>query len=91
MTRFLCAKKADKKICKTRGEEQSKEVDSRQQQPAVSRLKRKEGRILQADPRSQAVSRLSRPDKEEDPRQNSRFTATSPRRTNTSGSQRQGH
>jgi hypothetical protein len=31
MTRFLCAEKADKKICKTRGEEQSKEVDSRQQ------------------------------------------------------------
>jgi hypothetical protein len=31
MTRFLCAEKADKKFCKTRGEEQSKEVDSRQQ------------------------------------------------------------
>jgi len=31
MTHFLCAKKADKKFCKTRGEEQSKEVDSRQQ------------------------------------------------------------
>jgi len=39
--------------------------------PAVSRLKSKEGRILQADPRFQAVSRLSRPDKEEDPRRNS--------------------
>jgi hypothetical protein len=36
--------------------------------PAVSRLKRKEGRILQADPRFQAVSRLSRLDKEEDSR-----------------------
>jgi len=45
--------------------------------PAVSRLKSKEGRILQADPRFQAVSRLSRLDKEEDPRRNSRFTATS--------------
>jgi len=67
MTRFLCTEKADKKICKTRGEEQSKEVDSRQQQPAVSRLKHKEGRILQADPRFQAVSRLSRPDKKENP------------------------
>jgi len=56
--------------------------------PAVSRLKRKEGRILQADPRFQAVSRLSRPDKEEDPRRNSRFTATSPEgQTKTSGSQ----
>ncbi len=31
MTCFLCAKKADKKIFKTRGEEQFKEVDSRQQ------------------------------------------------------------
>jgi hypothetical protein len=31
MTRFLCAEKADKKFCKTRGEEQFKEVDSRQQ------------------------------------------------------------
>jgi len=30
-TRFLCAEKADKKFCKTRGEEESKEVDSRQQ------------------------------------------------------------
>jgi len=59
--------------------------------PAVSRLKRKEGRIPQADPRTQAVSRLSRPDKEEDPRRNSGFTATSPRRTNKSGSQRPGH
>jgi hypothetical protein len=47
--------------------------------PAVSRLKCKEGRILQADPRFQAVSRLSRPDKEEDSRQNSRFTVTSSR------------
>jgi len=45
--------------------------------PAVSRLKSKEGRILQADPRFQAVSRLSRPDQEEDPRRNSRCTATS--------------
>jgi hypothetical protein len=44
--------------------------------PAVSRLKHKEGRILQADPRFQAVSRLSRPDKEEDSRQNSRCTVT---------------
>jgi hypothetical protein len=44
--------------------------------PAVSRLMCKEGRILQADPRFQAVSRLSRPDKEEDPRPNSRCTAT---------------
>ena len=66
MTRFLCAEKADKKFCKTRGEEQSKEVDSRQQQPAVSRLKCKEGRTLQADYRFQAVSRLSRLNKEED-------------------------
>jgi len=47
--------------------------------PAVSRLKHKEGRILQADPRFQAVSRLSRPDKEEDSRQHSRFTSTSSR------------
>jgi len=31
MTSFLCAKKADKKFCKTRGEEQFKETDSRQQ------------------------------------------------------------
>jgi hypothetical protein len=31
MTCFLCAEKADKKICRTKGEEQSKEVDSRQQ------------------------------------------------------------
>jgi hypothetical protein len=31
MTHFLCTKKADKKFCKKRGEEQSKEVDSRQQ------------------------------------------------------------
>ncbi|MFN9980759.1 MAG: hypothetical protein ACK53Y_12615, partial [bacterium] len=60
--------------------------------PAVSRLKSKEGRILQADPRFQAVSRLSRPDKEENPRQNSRCTATSPGgQTKTSGSQRPGH
>jgi hypothetical protein len=44
--------------------------------PAVLRLKHKEGRILQADPRFQAVSKLSRPDKEEDSRQNSRCTAT---------------
>jgi hypothetical protein len=45
--------------------------------PAVSRLKHKEGRILQVDPRFQAVSKLSRPDKEEDSKQNSRCTATS--------------
>jgi len=44
--------------------------------PAVSRLKSMEGRILQAEPRFQAVSRLSRPDKEEDSRQNARCTAT---------------
>jgi len=31
MTRFLCTEKADKKFCKTRGEEQFKETDSRQQ------------------------------------------------------------
>jgi hypothetical protein len=31
MTCFLCTKKVDKNFCKTRGEEQSKEVDSRQQ------------------------------------------------------------
>jgi hypothetical protein len=91
MTRFLCTEKADKKFCKTRGEEQSKEVDSRQQQPAVSRLKHKEGRTLQADPRFQAVSRLSRPDKEENPRWNSSCTATSPEgQTKTSGSQQPG-
>jgi hypothetical protein len=45
--------------------------------PEVSRLKHKERRILQADPRFQAVSRLSRLDKEEDSRQDSRFTSTS--------------
>jgi hypothetical protein len=44
--------------------------------PAVSRLKGKEGRILQADQRFQAISRLSRPNKEEDSRPNSRCTAT---------------
>ena len=44
---------------------------------AVSRLKHKEGWILQADPRFQAVSRLSRLDKVEASRQDSRFTATS--------------
>jgi len=44
--------------------------------PEVSRLKCMEERILQADSRFQAVSRLSRPDKEEDPRPNSRCTAT---------------
>jgi hypothetical protein len=43
--------------------------------PAVSRLKSKEGRILHADPRFQEVSRLSRLDKEEDPRRNARCTA----------------
>jgi hypothetical protein len=31
MTCFLCAEKADKKFCKTRGAVQFKEVDSRQQ------------------------------------------------------------
>jgi len=60
--------------------------------PAVSRLKHKEGRILQADPRFQAVSRLSRLDKEEDSRQDSRFTATSSRdQIQARGSQRPGH
>jgi hypothetical protein len=60
--------------------------------PAVSRLKRKEGRILQADPRFQAVSRLSRPDKEEDSRQDSRFTATSSKdQIQPRGSQQPGH
>jgi hypothetical protein len=60
--------------------------------PAVSRLKCNEGRILQADPRFQAVSRLSRPDKEENPGRNSRCTSTSPEgQTKTSGSQQPGH
>jgi hypothetical protein len=60
--------------------------------PAVSRLKRKEGRILQADPRFQVVSRFSRPDKEEDSRQDSRFTVTSSRdQIQAKGSQQPGH
>ncbi len=76
MTFFLCVEKADKKFCKTRGEEQTRKLTPGSNTPADSRLKSKEGRILQADPRFQAVSRLSTPDKEEDPRRNSRCTAT---------------
>jgi hypothetical protein len=43
MTCFLCAKKADKKFCKTRGEEQFKEVDSKQQ-PASNFKTQEQGR-----------------------------------------------
>jgi hypothetical protein len=78
MTRFLCAKKRQtRSSIRQEGQCNSRKIAPGSNMPAVSRLKHKEGRILQADPRFQAVSRLSRPDKEEDSRQNSRCTATS--------------
>jgi hypothetical protein len=60
MTCFLCA---DKKSVRQEGYCNSRKIAPGSNTTAVSRLKRKEGRILQADPRFQAVSRLSRLDK----------------------------
>jgi len=91
MTRSLCTERQTRSSVRQKGKSNPRRLSPGSNKPAVSRLKCKEGRILQADPRFQAVSRLSRPDKEEDPRQNSRCTATSPEgQTKTSGSQRPG-
>ncbi len=78
MTRFLCTERQTRRSVRQEGKSNPRKLTPGSNTPAVSRLKRKEGRILQADPRLQAVSRLSRPDKEENPRRNSRCTATLP-------------
>jgi len=76
-------RKADKKFCKTRGEEQFKETDSRQQH--ASSLKTQEKGRKDTPGRSKVSSSFK---KEENPRRNSRCTATSPEgQTKTSGSQ----